>query len=224
MKVAATWAPYIATAFGLLLINPLVLRANVGVDPELKSQYKSAIVKFDEEYRHALSAASGLSTPDLSINGREGMALAMFYLGWASHLVQDQTVVHHTFDSVDHHGEYEAAADLDSPDRDPVLANLIETPLRANGQQMGLYDNQVSERLSELNKPSCEATGRNCFASYAAYVSHDEAVLDAAQKGNYTNVRNAIPLAQNLQAGLYASFLTDIGLPPVHMSAVMAAL
>jgi hypothetical protein len=34
----------------------------------------------------------------------------------------------------------------------------------------------------------------------------------------------SIHLAQNLQAGLDAKFLTDVGQPPVHMSAVVSAL
>jgi hypothetical protein len=131
----------------------------------------------------------------------------MFYLGWASHLMQDLTVVHHTFDAFfEHHNEYENAAN-----------GFVTSPPIANGQQMGIYEN-------ELPVWACTAGSRTCFASYAAYESHDATILDSIDQGDYSNVQFAIPFAQSLQAGLYAAFLTDIGLRPVHMSAVMAAL
>jgi hypothetical protein len=62
------------------------------------------------------------------------------------------------------------------------------------------------------------------FPWFAAAISHDQSILDEAAEGDYSNVQYAISFAQRLQAGLYAAFLTDIGLPPVHMSAVIAVL
>jgi len=70
----------------------------------------------------------------------------------------------------------------------------------------------------------CFPGSRTCFASYAAHVSHDANILDEIDQEDYSNVQVAIPFAQSLQAGLYAAFLTDIGLRPVHMSAIIAAL
>jgi hypothetical protein len=60
--------------------------------------------------------------------------------------------------------------------------------------------------------------------SYAAGVSHDVNNLNLAASGDYSGVLTAIPFAQRLQAGLYATFLTDVGQPPIHMSAMMPSL
>jgi len=198
----------------------------------------SALQMFDEEYAHALNAYFEISAPSCGrsgddhlvlcqdIRGRQGPALAMFYLGWASHLMQDQTVVHHTFDEVQgNHGDYEGAAD--GKGTSPI----------AHGEQRGIYEADLAQRARDLvyfylgkdlplricNVDS-QPIARRCFASYANYMSHDPKILDAAETGDYSNVQVAIPFAQNLQAGLYAAFLTDIGLRPIHMSAVIAAL
>jgi hypothetical protein len=177
------------------------------VQPPLESGYPSALQMFDEEYATALyfatlASALGIVDPYAEAHFRKGM---FFYLGWASHLMQDQTVVHHTFDEArKHHREYEQAAD-----------GLVTTAPIANGQQIGIYDREV---------PGCRGGSRSCFASYAAHVSHDAAILKAIDNEDYSNVRVAVPFAQSLQAGLYAAFLEDIGLLPVHMSAVMAVL
>jgi hypothetical protein len=189
-----------ALGLGLGLTN-----VKAEVRPSLDSNYPSAVDMFEMEYGNAVSAYFGGSAA--SIGNRQGTALAMLYLGWASHLVQDQTVVHHTFDEVSkHHSEYENAAD----------GLVTEAPV-ANGQKTGIY----SDDLPTL---ACSVGSRSCFVTYAAFSSHDPAVLDAADNGDYSHVQVAIPFAQSLQAGVYAAFLTDIGQPPVHMSAAVAAI
>jgi hypothetical protein len=143
----------------------------------------------------------------------------MFYLGCASHLRQFQTVVHHTFDEPQkNHAEYECFADTEC-----FKDGFVTSPPIADGQQLGIYEADLAQLARDIQVP-CQVGSRTCFALYAAYKSHKASILDAAAKGDYSNVKNAIPFAQSLQAGLYAAFLTDIGLPPVHMSAVMAAL
>jgi hypothetical protein len=195
-------------AFWAKYLPPWVLgiaNIHVTVRPALADGYPSALHMFDVEYRNALSAYADPTVP--GIGGRKGTALAMLYLGWGSHLLQDLTVVHHTFDEGQkHHQEYENSAD-----------GLITSAPVPDGRQIGIYDDQ-------LPIVGCAAGSRTCFASYAANVSHDRNVLDAADDEDYSNVRFAIPFAQSLQAGLYRAFLTDVGLRPVHMSAVMAVL
>jgi len=221
LNEAAFWAEILPQAVTEYLTAGIAY-LDIDIRPDLQNGYPSALQMFDEEYSNALSAYFSHSAPSCGsaadnrthrvlcrdIRGRQGTALAMFYLGWASHLLQDLTVVHHTFDEGGkNHNGYEQTADR-------LVSSLA--PI-ANGQQIGIYDKQ-------LPVLACKAGSRTCFASYAAYVSHDRSVLNAAAKGDYSNVRSAIPFAQRLQAGLYAAFLTDLGLPPVHMSAVMAAL
>lgn len=205
LHVIATWAP---------LIPPVLLESFTGglifldlqVSPALESSYPSALEMIDMEYANALGAYRGQSVT--SIGGRSGTALAMFYLGWSSHLVQDLSVVHHTFDEPRrHHAEYEAAAD-----------GFVTTPPRANGTRQGIYENQ-------LPALACTQGARRCFGSYAAYSVHDAGMLDSLDNGNYmAGIQIGVPLAQKLQAGLYAAFLTDIGKRPVHMAAVTSAL
>jgi hypothetical protein len=205
---AATWGPYV-TGLVSMSLEEFLLGISLGtvsldiiVQPSLASQYPSALTWFETEYGNATSAFLTGGAP--SINGRQGTALALFYLGWASHFLQDQTVVHHTFDEVlKNHGEYENAAD-----------GLITSPPVANGQKTGIY----AEQLPTL---ACAPGSRVCFPSYAAYASHDPNILNAADNKTYI-VDGAISFAQRLQAGLYSAFLTDIGRTPVHMSAVMA--
>jgi len=191
------------------------------VEPQLEFSYPASAGWFRWEYTNAVAAFQGLEVydngegygwqPVTSINGRQGLALAMFYLGWASHLMQDATVVHHTFDQPDgNHAGYEAFAD-----------GLVTSSPVANGQQMGIYWNQIPTGYTNA---CINPTDRGCFLSYAASVSHDVNNLNRAASGDYSGVLTAIPFAQNLQAGLYATFLTDVGQPPIHMSAVMPGL
>jgi hypothetical protein len=136
--------------------------------------------------------------------------------------MQDLTVVHHTYDELlKNHQEYEDAAD-----------RFVTPPRIADGQQWGIYDNDLAELAKEraashpIPTPLdyCGLYSRKCFPWHAALESHNQTVLNWIAGGDYSNVQHAIPFAQRLQAGLYAAFLTDVGLPPVHMSAVVAAL
>jgi hypothetical protein len=212
-------------------------RLEIEVEPPLRDDYTSALQMFDEEYAHALNAYFERSAPSCGrsgddhlvlcrdVGGRQGTALAMFYLGWASHLMQDLTVVHHTFDEPQkNHGEYECFANgfANSTD-DCYRQGFVPSPPAADGQQLGIYEADLDQRARDDQVP-CQVGSRTCFALYAAYMSHEPSVLAAADNGDYSNVDKAIPFAQSLQAGLYAAFLTDIGLRPVHMSAVIAAL
>ena len=169
--------------------------------------YPSALAMFSSTggggtYPNAVNAYTG--RPAVSVGGRQGVQLAMFYLGWSSHFLQDLTVVHHTFDEPgSRHSDYEAKAD-----------GLITSPPVANGQRMGVY----SENLGPIN---CTQGSSSCFLTTAAYISHDEARLNAIANNDDSSVGNAIDAAQDLQAGLYAKFLTDVGQTPVHMSAVI---
>lgn len=180
---------------------------HVDIEPSnLSDVSPSALELFEEEYANALNAYFDGSAP--SIGGRQGTALAMFYLGWASHFLQDLTVVHHTFDAIGtNHNPYEAAADGLGETFAPV----------AGGHKRGIYED-------ELPVDDCLPGSRTCFPAFAAHASHDPVILQAAADGDYSHIHVAIPFAQSLQAGLYAAFLTDIGLRPVHMSAVIAAL
>jgi hypothetical protein len=201
LNEVAFWADLLDVLFPF--IGPLL---SIDVDPPLHDEYPSAVVIFDGEYANALNAYFDSSAP--GIGGRQGTALAMFYLGWASHLLQDLTVVHHTFDEgLKDHSEYENAAD-----------GLGETfaPI-ADGQKRGIYEDKVPV-------VDCVPGSRTCFLTFAANASHEPVILQAAADKDYSHIHVAIPFAQNLQAGLYAAFLTDIGLRPVHMSAVIAAL
>jgi hypothetical protein len=187
------------------------VKIKITVDPPLQPRYRSALDKFSEEYSNAVNAYRGVNVPSVkdATYTRESKALAMFYLGWASHLMQDLTVVHHTFDTgLNNHSEYEDAAD-----------GMYTSPPVADGVKHGMYDVQgPSPGLS------CPLSGPVCYPWTAAVLSHDGNILDDADDGIYANVKVAIPLAQSLQAGLYAAFLTDIGQPPIHMSAVMAMM
>ena len=134
----------------------------------------------------------------------------MFNLGWASHFVQDLTVVNHTYDAFmpwTHHNDYEDSANGRGEEFRPV----------ANGEQYGIY-------ADDLEREDCGAASRNAFPLCAAHSSHDADRKAAVWGEDYSSVADAIRVAQALQAGLYAAFLTDVGQPPVHMSAVMASL
>jgi hypothetical protein len=191
----------------------------------LDATYGSALEVFSTVYCNALNSSAnrpvvtGYPVKPEDIHGRQGIALAMFYLGWASHFMQDLTVVHHTFDEGEkNHQKYEDAAD-----------GFITTPPVADGQQSGIYYDELTDLTAGQKFNACvvgsrKITSRTYFPLYAAVVSHDQDVLDAIAQEDYSNVQYAIPLAQSFQAGLYAAFLTDIGLPPVHMSAVIGAL
>jgi hypothetical protein len=188
-----------------------IYEVQYAVEPDLEFGYPSSGSWFRFEYQYAISAFQGTNAfgqPVASINGRQGLALAMFYLGWASHLMQDATVVHHTFDAPsNHHADYEAAAD-----------GLVTVPPVANGQPTGIYWNQLpASATSACTQPA----DRACYVTYAAGQTHDINNFNRASNGDYSGVNTAIPFAQRLQAGLYAAFLTDIGRPPVHMSAMM---
>jgi hypothetical protein len=179
------------------------------------------------------------------VQGPEGTAFAMFYLGWASHLMQDLTVVHHTFDEVKkNHQEYEDFADevLKNPQQHEELAFAISLPaaedhqcgedygdhtlpLRVSDHRCGIYEDYLNKLPDTgLLASRCGPRAKTCFPLHAAWSSHTQAELDAIGRGDFRDITVALPFAQRLQAGLYAAFLTDIGLPPIHMSAVMAAL
>jgi hypothetical protein len=198
---AATWAPFIED-----LLLPPGTGTNVVVSPALQQHYPSSLVWLDQEYTSAKNAFLG--GVGGSIGGRTGTALAMFYLGWASHFMQDLTVVHHTFDEVlRHHTEYEAAA------------NGYRTSPPALGSEHGIYT---------VPTVQCNTGAAACFGSYAANQVHKPSVLDVIDKNtDYKNsaaIPTAIPLAERLQAGLFAKFLTDVGHPPVNVPAVLAAI
>jgi hypothetical protein len=240
----ASWAEFLSQDI-LRYLDLGIAKPEFDIKPDLKDGYTSALQMFDEEYAHALNTYFETSAPSCGrsgddhlvlcpdIRGRQGTALAMFYLGWASHLMQDQNVVHHTFDAFrKHHREYEAAAD-----------GLGTSPI-ANGEQQGIYEADLAQLARDivifpfgkdlpitLCNVDSQPLERTCFASYANYISHNASILDAIDNDDYYNVvkdfsivEDAILRAQRLQAGLYAAFLTDIGLRPVHMSAVIAAL
>jgi hypothetical protein len=226
LKLAATWADYLTPiATGYLTAGTAYL--DIKVEPDLKATYTSALEIFNTEYSNAKNTYNTymgspiIGTPGIwerDINGRDRPSRAMFYLGWASHLMQDMTVVHHTYDEGGkHHQEYEDYADG------------LGAPPIANGQQSGIYQDDLTgvTFADHPNAHYCDVgvpSPRTCFPWFAAAISHDQSILDQAASGDYSNVPYAISFAQRLQAGLYAAFLTDIGLAPVHMSAVMAAL
>jgi hypothetical protein len=203
---AATWGPYLTGLISNIVsgISLGIVNVDIVVQPELASQYPSSVSWFAAEYSNAVSAFTGGAAA--SINGRQGTALGVFYLGWASHFMQDATVAHHTFDQVlKNHSNYEAAAD-----------GYITTAPAPTGQKTGIYADQ-------LPALACSPGSRTCFPTYAAYTMHDPNIVALADQGIYV-IDNALSLAQRLQAGLYAAFLTDAGKRPVHMSAVMAVL
>ena len=173
--------------------------------------HPSAIEIFQPVYSVATTAYLGLPVPpELRIRDRQGTALAIFYLGWASHLLQDMTVAQHTFEAFmpwTGHTDYENAAD----NRGQLYAPI------ADGRKRGIYD-------GEFPIVNCTGPSRTCFLTFAAEFSHNSRRFDRIKDGDYTSLGIAIPFAQNLQAGLYAAFLTDVGLQPVHMSAVVPAI
>ena len=203
---AASWGPYITAAIASVANSTTLglVGGKIEVNPAFDPQYPSGVEKFQIEYGNAVNASLGLFAT--SINGRTGKNLSMFYLGWASHFMQDLTVVNHTYDDpLGNHSEYENAAD-----------GYVKAPPVADGQRHGIY-------VSQLPAISCAAGTSGCFPTYAASVSHDQNRRNAVGNGDYSSLSVAIPFAQHLQAGLYAKFLTDSGHPPVHMSAIMAA-
>jgi hypothetical protein len=204
----------IATATSLPSQFSPGLGFQLAVDPSLGTgNFPSNLSWMTAVYGNAVAGFQGQAIP--SVGGRSGPALAMFYLGWASHLMQDLTVVHHTFDEPQkHHSEYEAAAD-----------GLV-VPLGA-----GIYEAGGTVGTLKLDTslcPNLPAGSRACFGSYAAYKSHDanalariDANVQLAATGYATQ---QLAFAASLQAGLYAAFLKDIGNTPVHMSAVVATM
>ncbi len=206
LQTTAYWAPIVAFLFQVDFTAGLV-SLEVAVQPPLASEYPSALTWIQTEFANAQSAYWGGAPA--SINGRTGMALAMFYLGWASHFMQDQAVVHHTFDQPRmHHAEYEGWADA---------GGLWAAPPDPTGIT-GIY--------SPPGSPFCTPGTAACFAAYANAQVHDSSVLNAidAASGHYNSVASAIPMIEALQAGLYRFFLTSVGNAPVHMSAVIPAL
>ena len=128
--------------------------------------HPSALELFEEEYANALNAYFDGSAP--SIGGRQDTALAMFYLGWASHFLQDLTVVHHTFDAFmpdTKHNPYEAAADGLGETFAPV----------ADGHKRGIYED-------ELPVADCFPGSRTCFPAFAAHASHDPVILPGGSR------------------------------------------
>jgi hypothetical protein len=190
-----------------------VLGAQLGVDPSLVTgNYTSNLLWLNAEYGNAVAAFQGQSAP--SIGGRTQQSLGAFYLGWASHLMQDLTVVHHTFDEPQkHHSEYEAAAD-------GVVVALSPGTYEAGGPA-------GTAKLDTNLCPGLVGTAA-CFGSYAANKTHnatDLARIDAnVQLAAPGYVARQLALAASLQAGLYARFLTDTGNRPVHMSAIVSSV
>jgi hypothetical protein len=177
----------------------------------LNGHYTSAIDGFAAAYASAVAAFKRQSVQ--SIGGRTDQDLAAFYLGWASHFMQDMTVVHHTFDEpFKHHSEYESAGDGQVV---PLIPGVYQSS-----------DNVGATKLDESLCSGLAAGSRTCFAAFAARSSHNAATLnvidvDAGARRSFAASR--IGLAASLQAGVYAAFLNDVGMKPVHMSAVMAA-
>ncbi len=215
LDTAAYWSPFLESVLeGFATLGLVDLE--VDVQPPLASEYPSALSWLETEFTNASSAYLGGSPP--SISGRTGIPLAMFYLGWASHLMQDQSVVHHTFDQPRmHHAEYEGWADADTSQSPPAWTHAFTSPPSVVGLH-GTYSVPVQD---------CNPGSPACFGSYLNLQVHDSGVLnaiDAANGADTASVQFAIPLAESAQAGLYAAFFTAIGQPPVHMSAVIAAI
>jgi hypothetical protein len=165
------------------------------------------------------------------------MQLAMFYLGWASHLMQDQSVVHHTFDQpLMHHQEYENWADGDGSTDPPTWHGAFTAPPNVVGVT-GIY--AVPTVACTNGSPpacvSCTAGSPACFGGLVNTTFHAVNTLnaidnEASNNGDAigplgtTSIQTAIVVIEKYQAGFYKFFFTAVGQPPVHMSAVMPAV
>jgi hypothetical protein len=219
---AAEWTSYVEDALGAGLVG-----LSVDVEPSLQSVYPSALDWIQTEFANALSAYRGGSPT--SIGGRTGTQLAMFYLGWASHFMQDQNVVHHTYDEVlKHHAEYENWADADTSHTPPLWNRAFGAPPDPTGLT-GIYS---------VSPSFCTpASSPHCLALNANAIAHNEQTMFNIDD-EYTNapddsvggpiataaVRAAIPIAERTQAGFYYAFLSSVGQPPVQMPAVLRAV
>ena len=213
---AATWGPYI--------LDIGFVGLDVAVDPHLDSEYPSALGWIETEFANAQSAFQGGSP--LSIGGRTGLQLAMFYLGWASHFMQDQTVVHHTFDEpLKHHAEYEKWADGDASTNPPTWHGAFTAAPSPDGLR-GMYN--IPTQFCTVDSPAC-------FGRYANSLVHSAWTLDSIDNEASNNndqigaigtasIQGAIPIAERLQAGLFRYFFTAVGQTPIHMSAVIPSI
>ncbi len=217
LATTAYWGPIVSFLFQVDFTAGLVFLA-VDVQPPLASVYPSALTWMQTEFTNAQNAYLGTNLPP-SISGRSGMALAMFYLGWASHFMQDQAVVHHTFDQPRmHHAEYEGWADADTSVNPPAWDRAFTAPPDPTG---------ITGMYSVPSSPFCTAGSAPCFAAYANGQVHNSSVLsaiDAANGQDTSSVLSAIPMIEALQAGLYRYFLASVGSAPVQLSAELPAI
>lgn len=215
LTTAAYWGPILEVAGFQWVFGGLFYLA-VQVDPSMQSPYQSALALMDSMFANAVSAYNGGSPP--SINGRSGKALAMFYLGWASHLMQDQAVAHHTFDEPrKHHAEYEGWADAHGTPTAPIWDGAFTAPPSVVGLT-GTYSVPVQ---------NCTAGSSACFGAFLNINAHNSSTLaeiDNANGQDTAAVTTAIPMAESAQAGLYAAFFAAVGRAPVRMTAAMGAI
>lgn len=208
------------------IIEGPIVSVDVEVDPTLKVIYPSALDWVTTEFNNATSAYRGGSPA--SINGRHGTQLAMFYLGWASHFMQDQNVVHHTFDEVlKHHAEYENWADADTSQNPPVWNRAFHAPPSPTGLT-GIYSVSPSFCLP-VSDPSCLARNANAIAHQQNMYSIDDEYSNAPDDSvggplASAAVQAAIPVAERTQAGIFYAFFQAVGQTPVQMPAVLRVL
>ena len=219
---AANWAKVAED----ILEGPFV-SLDVEVDPSLSSVYPPALFWIQATFANAVSAYQNGSAS--SIGGRTGTQLAMFYLGWASHFMQDQNVVHHTYDEVlKHHSEYENWADADTSQNPPVWNRAFGAPPDPTGLT-GIYSASPNG-CTPANSPTCLTINANAIAhNQQTMLNIDNEYSNAPDDSvggpiATAAVKAAIPIAERTQAGIYLAFFNAVGQPPVQMPAVLRAV
>jgi len=179
---------------GLIAGDLFLFSIDIDAEPDVCSQFQSAAHYCQQYYDLALLKYRH-KTPAI---GRGYLSNALFYVGWASHLVQDMGVVNHTFDShFSNHGEFEDFADgKGGESRYHALRGVAMYPFT----------------------PGADHPAAAEFVKAVARITHRQEYFDIVKDGVREKWDDLLTLglseAERHTAGLIALFMEEAGIPP----------
>ncbi|MDI9586705.1 MAG: hypothetical protein QM473_20955 [Acidobacteriota bacterium] len=181
-------------ASGLAALPFPLISVDADCEPEVQEQFQSAAHYAQQYYDIGLMKYRN-RTPAI---GRGYVGNAMFYVGWASHFVQDMGVVNHTYDShFSNHDKIEEYADGKGGDaRYHAQTGIAMYPFTPGGPLPTAAD----------------------FVKALARITHRPEIFESVKEGRVAEWDDIVTLglsqSETHTAGLLALFMTEAGIDP----------
>jgi len=182
----------------------------VTVEPNIFHQHKSAADLCEECYQKALRAYAGYET----LPGRSNLQTAMFYLGWALHLVGDMGVTQHTWDNWITHEDYEHYANGKGGEPIYHAATARDPSRNINAYQPAWTARRFATETAKVVHTWQQfhwAEGAGSQPTMQDDLKRLSGIR--GQRNFHAALKEGIPPAEMYTAGLIAKFMKDIGVP-----------